>query len=272
MNNNYSVLMSVYVESKPTELNDCLISIIKQSPNPNEIVIVVDGPINKKVQTLLNHYSKNKRIRLLEFVKNRGLGLALRDGLAVCKNEYVARMDTDDICMDGRFTKQLQYLDTHPNVGVVGGALKEVYQYKGVDYPKIRLVSYESSELEKKALYRNPLNHQTVMFRKSTILDVGSYQKMSWFEDYYLWVRVIISGNRIDNIKDTLVRTTLDDNYFRRRGGLRYILRELALAKKFRRIGFHGVFQSIRFLVVRILFRMTPAQIRSLIYMRFLRN
>lgn len=268
----FSLLMSVYINTSYEELSACFDSIENQSAKPAEVVVVVDGEIRPDVRDALNQYQIALNIKILEFEVNRGLGLALGDGLKCCENELVARMDTDDVCLPERFSKQIKYFNDNEQVSVLGGGLTEVYLLKGAHYPRQREVVINVDEFYKVALYRNPLNHQTVMFKKSAVLAVGNYQDMQWFEDYYLWARLLMAGYVLANIKNSLVTTYIDDEYFQRRGGIRYILKELSLAKGFRKIGFHSYLQSVKFIIMRSMFRMMPTKIRSSMYRRLLRQ
>ena len=106
----YSVLMSLYKKEHPEYLRPALDSMINQTVKPDEIVLVEDGPLTEELYTVVEEY-KAKYPDLLHIVvneKNLGLGLALNEGLKVCRNELVARMDTDDISKPDRCEKQLK--------------------------------------------------------------------------------------------------------------------------------------------------------------------
>ena len=126
MEKKFSVLMSLYKNEKPEYLREALDSVLNQTLLPDEIVIVEDGPLTEELNAVLKEYKeKNSSIRLIPFAKNRGLGLALRDGIVECKNEWIARMDTDDICKPERFEKQLAYLENHKDIVLLGTAIEE---------------------------------------------------------------------------------------------------------------------------------------------------
>ncbi|MCF0114853.1 MAG: glycosyltransferase, partial [Erysipelotrichaceae bacterium] len=105
----FSVLMSLYYKEKPENLRQCLDSLLNQTVLPDEITIVKDGPLTDELEEVLKEY-KDINPDLYTFVPletNHGLGLALAEGIKVCRNELVARMDTDDISVSNRFEKQL---------------------------------------------------------------------------------------------------------------------------------------------------------------------
>ena len=104
--------MSVYKNEKPYYLREALESVVQQTVMPNEIVIVKDGLLTEELDAAINEYSEKypTLFNIVPFEKNRGLGLALKDGVLACSYEYIARMDTDDICKVNRFEKQINCL------------------------------------------------------------------------------------------------------------------------------------------------------------------
>ena len=109
----FSVLMSIYHKEKPQNFCECMESILKQSVQPAEIVLVEDGKLTDELYEVIDKY----KIRLgdtLTIVINKeniGLGLSLAKGVKACKYDLIARMDTDDICAEDRFEKQLLFFD-----------------------------------------------------------------------------------------------------------------------------------------------------------------
>lgn len=187
----FSVLMSIYKNEKPEYLKKALDSILNQTLLPDEILIVKDGLLTPKLDKTLDEYAaKNKIIRFLEFEKNRGLGLALREGVLACKNEIIARMDTDDIAKPDRFEKQIQYLKDNPQIALLGSWVTEFSDNENVPDTVTELpCSYE--EIKKFAKKRNPFRHMTVLFKKTAVINSGNYRDFLWFEDYDLWVRML---------------------------------------------------------------------------------
>ena len=115
----YSVLMSVYCKEKPNFLAQALDSMFTQSVVPDEVVIVEDGPLTEELYSVLNKYSEMYSGRFIRVVNetNLGLGKALNRGLEVCKNELIARMDTDDISNLERCEKQLRLFCENTEIG-----------------------------------------------------------------------------------------------------------------------------------------------------------
>ncbi len=258
----FSVLMSVYARTRGDELRRCLDSLVAQQVPAAETVVVLDGPVSDDVLRQLEHYAEALHLVQVPLERNQGLGIALAHGLAACRHELVARMDTDDVCRPQRFARQLDFLARHPDIDVVGGAQVEA----GDDGHFDRRMPAEPEALAKMARLRNPLNHPTVMFRRQAVLDAGGYQPFALFEDYYLWARLLHRGGRIANLPEVLVESNADLRFFGRRGGLRYLGTEIRLAREFRRMGFHGWLDSVRFLLLRAPVRLLPSSLRSLAY------
>ena len=124
----FSVCTSVYKKDKPEFVRVALDSmLIHQDVKPDEIVLVQDGPVPYDLSRLLLEY-KDKYGNLMNIIrleKNGGLGNALKLGVENAKYDIIARMDSDDICVPGRFEKQLAYLEAHPECDIVGGQMTE---------------------------------------------------------------------------------------------------------------------------------------------------
>ena len=114
----YSALMSLYTKEKPEYLNQALESMVKQSLAPDEIVIVMDGEISQQLQSILTKYSKQYPglLKIVGYEQNKGLGFALNYGLNHCRNDLVARMDTDDISDKERCRKQVAVFSAYQNM------------------------------------------------------------------------------------------------------------------------------------------------------------
>ena len=134
----FSVAMCVYGKDNPDWFDKALCSVIDQTVQPDEIVLVVDGPIPDSIQNVIDKYSKIcaegvgldnlTKMIILQVVylkENQGLGKALRKAVTTCKYEIIARMDSDDIAVRNRFELQLAYLMSHPNTDILGGQIEE---------------------------------------------------------------------------------------------------------------------------------------------------
>ena len=127
MYDQYSVLMSVYRKENPEFFRIAIESMLKQTIPTNDFVLVCDGPLTPKldqvIQTLSDQYQDIFQIIRLE--TNCGLGNALNTGLKICKNELVARMDSDDISLLNRCELQLKAFQSDPELSLCGGNIME---------------------------------------------------------------------------------------------------------------------------------------------------
>lgn len=223
----YSVLMSLYKKEKPEYLRLAIDSMINQTVPPDEIVIVEDGPLTDELYAVLDEYPMLHRVKN---ETNLGLGLALNVGLKKCKNELVARMDTDDCSKPERCEKQLEFLNSNPDISVVGGQIEEFIGLPDHIVAK-RIVPLKDIELKEFNKKRCPFNHVTVMFKKKDIIEAGSYQDWFWNEDYYLWIRLALAGKKFANLPDVLVLVRTGEDMYQRRGGIKYFQSEAKLQK-----------------------------------------
>ena len=269
----FSVLMSVYKNEKPEYLKQAIESIVKQTLMPYEIVIVKDGLLTKELDQVIDEYQKSYEglFEIVAFDENRGLGLALRDGVLACKYDYIARMDTDDISKSDRFEKQIKFLEVHPKVVLLGTWIKE-FSKNPQEPDTITKLPCKNEEILQFAKSRNPFRHMTIVFKKQAILDSGNYRDFLWFEDYDLWVRVIQKGYEVANFPEFLVDVRADNEMFARRGGWKYLKQDLKFQKFLFDFGFVSCFQYMKNVVVRSVVRLMPNGIRSFIYKKFLRK
>jgi glycosyltransferase involved in cell wall biosynthesis len=266
-----TVLMSVYQKESPAHLRLCLESLALQTLCASEVVIVEDGPLGSQLDSAIAAYGELLPIVLARLPVHVGLGTALREGLSMCRGEYVARMDSDDICTLKRFQKQVAFLDSNPEVDVVGSAIEE---FGGGSGPvrTIRRLPASGKELLRFAHFRNPLNHMTTMFRRNSVLAAGSYQPFPGFEDYHLWARMLKNGNCLHNMPEIFVHVRSDSGMQSRRGGFAYFKQDVAFQLFLQKIGLITAPECIRNIVMRAPFRLAPSSVRSICYQLFLRD
>lgn len=268
----FSVLMSIYKDDKPKYLKTAIDSILNQTLKPNQYVIMIDGPICDELKdTLLEYEKKNKIIELHFREKNLGLGLTLNEGLNYCKYDYVARMDADDESLPTRFENQINFLESHPEIDVIGTNLIE-YDENLEKIISQKKVPETDIELKKYLKYRNPINHPTVIFNKNKVLEVGSYEDYPLFEDYYLWAKLAAKNYTFYNIQKSLYNFRGGNSMYERRGGRKY----LNSIKKFEdgllKLGLINRKEYINNLIKRYIGAMIPNKFRGLCYKYVLRK
>lgn len=270
MNNKYSVLLSLYYKEKPNFFEESLNSILNQTLKPQQVLVVVDGKITSELQSILDKYAS--QIETVYLKENRGLGYSLNVGLTYCTCDYIARMDTDDIAIPDRMEKQVRYLNENPNISAIGGYIAEFQKTIQENKKKIRVVPTDNQKIERFSQFRNPMNHPTVMFRKQDVIDVGNYQMCEGFEDYYLWIRMIINGKKITNLNQIVLYSRVGNDLIKRRSGFKYLKQEVRFQKKIHKIGFIANKQLIINVCVRGIMRLLPRGIISNLYNVFFRK
>ena len=269
----FSVLMSVYNNESAAFLEQAVSSIlINQTILPNQVVIVKDGVINNKLDAVLTKYQNRFKniIDIVGYKNNLGLGKALNYGLDFCKNEIVFRMDTDDICVPNRFEIQLSTFKNNPKVAIVGSNIEEFNILPG-DLNRFRNVPSSSLEINDKKFYRNPFNHMTVAFLKSSILKCGGYKPMPGYEDYYLWMRVLKEFNGF-NLSDNLVHARVGNGMIARRQGFVFFINEFKFQRTLLVEDLITYSDFIKNIFFRLFPRLLPKKILELIYTKILRN
>lgn len=218
-NTKYSVLMSIYHKEKPDFFIESIESMLRQTVKPDEIVIVKDGPLTPELDQVINKYT-NQEPRLFTIValeKNMGLGLALNEGLKKCRNELIARMDTDDISLENRCELQLKEFHSNSDLCIVGTWTNEFYDEPS-NIITSRIVPEKHEDIMKFSRRRSPFNHPTVMYKRSSVLNCGGYQDVLRKEDIDLFIRMLHNGCFSMNIpKPLLLFRSNEDNYKRRK-------------------------------------------------------
>lgn len=216
----FSVLMSVYKNDNPEFLNQALKSIYdNQTVKPDEIVIVIDGPIDKALEETITDFRKGKEniVKIYPQSQNKGLGVALNVGINECTGDYVFRMDSDDISLPNRFEKQIQYVKNHPEIDVLGAGISE-FKFSTNEKMRNRICPQNQDEIIKMGKHRNPVNHVTVCAKRQSIIDAGNYQPLPYSEDYYLWIKMISKGYKFANLLEPLVYVRIGNGFTSRRG------------------------------------------------------
>lgn len=267
----FSVLMSVYIKEKPQYLRECMESILNQNVLPAEIVVVKDGPLTDELEAVLEEYvEKNPHLyTIVPLDSNCGLGVALAEGILHCKNELVARMDTDDICRKDRFELQLMEFRKNPNLDICGS---HILEFEG-DISNViakRKVPLHDAEIKRYQKRRDGFNHMAVMYKKSSVLKVGNYQPCMLMEDTYLWVNMFNAGCTAVNVDDYLVYARIGKDMFERRGGWAYFKKYRTGRKKVRQTGYIGFLDYYYTLLVQLVVALIPNRIRGWVFKKCL--
>lgn len=269
----YSVLMSVYHKEKPEYLEQAIASIQAQTLPTDDFVLVCDGPLNAVLDTVIakKQQEMGETLNVVRLAKNGGLGNALNEGIKHCKNELVARMDSDDIAYQDRCEKQIAVFYAHPEVSVCSGIVEEFTSTPDVVDAK-RVPPEAHEEIVEFAKKRNPFNHPCVMYKKSVVEAVGSYQDFYLLEDYYLWLRMLMAGYQGYNIQEPLLHMRAGSDMYLRRAGWKYAKTQVKLFKFMKEQGFIGEGQYIKSCVIRSGSALAPNWLRKLMFEKVLRK
>lgn len=263
--------MSVYYKENPDWLRTAFKSIETQTVPPSEIILVEDGPLTVELDSVVNDLKKNKCVKIVSLPENKGLGLALREGIHHCNNELIARMDSDDVSLPNRCEKQLNVIVARPELDVVGCWENEFW---GDSLDKIfscHKVPELHDDIVKFMHRRCGLLHPTVFFKKNAVLRAGNYQHRPLFEDYDLFVRMLQTGSRAYNIQESLYFLRVNPNLYKRRGGYRYANTLLKFKYEMWRKKFYTTSDFIVSGLGHYCVCLVPNKIRMMFYKAFLR-
>ena len=269
----FSVAMSVYKSDNAEHFDRALCSITEeQSVKPDEIVLVVDGPVSEDIDTVIAKYSEKYGIfKVVRLEKNGGLGNALRIAVENCSHELVARMDSDDVSISTRFEEQLEYMCEN-DVDIVGGHISEFVGEES-NLVSRRDVPLTDENIKADMKSRCAFNHMTVMFKKSAVQSVGGYLDWHYNEDYYLWLRMMKAGCSFANLDRVLVNVRVGSEMYQRRGGIKYFKSEAKLQGfmlKNKIISFPKYIINVnKRLVVQVLL---PNKLRGWVFKKFARK
>lgn len=206
----FTVLMSVYATLRANFLVECLNSLADQTLSPSQLVIVQDGPIPHELQQILESFESKLPLERIELNFNMGLGKALNEGLKACKYDIVARMDADDIAMLNRFELQIHFLENNKEVMILGSQALKIDSKGRI---KEKMVVPLNNEDILNLIWTNPVIHPTICFRKSKILELGSYDSnLKRRQDYDLWLRCAKAGLKFSNLPEALLFYREDDS------------------------------------------------------------
>lgn len=196
-------LVSVILPAYNAEawIKESVQSILQQTYVNFELIIINDGSTDRTA-SILNTF-QDERIKIIH-QKNHGLAASLNIAIPYCSGKYIARMDADDICLPDRLKKQVDFLESNSDYGLIG-ANAEMIGYNGehdgyFNHPLL------SAQLKYCLLWNCYFVSPTIMFRKICLEKTGSfYEQNDLFEDYHMWSS-IAKHYKIGNLPDVLLR------------------------------------------------------------------
>ena len=263
-------------------------SILNQTYTNWKLFLLDDGSTDGSLEIALS-YATDRRIRVISDGENKGLIYRLNQLVSMCDTKYFARMDADDISTPDRFEKQMAYLQIHPEIDVVGGAIEEIDENsesrdKVIVYPKGPKECYEFFSR------RNPHAHPAVLFRKSFFEKLENpnanlnpkvrlaykSENRRWYrpeyrqnQDTMLWLDGMSKGTNHANIPDVILRFRFTNSLFKkRRNGWTFAKKQLADRKMINKALGYG-FGATIFGYMMFIMLVSPAWVKKIVYKLF---
>lgn len=265
----FSLLLPIHIGINFSDFKKSFDSLINQKVKPSEFIIILDGPVRGLIVDYIELFKKKNRIKLIRNIKNIGVGASLKKGTLMSKFNLIIRADSDVIYNVNRNKEMISFYLKNKSIDIFGSWMLEIdenQRYYQKKTPHINKIIYSRMNL------RNPINHPTVMFKKSKIILAGNYRHMPFFEDYYLWLRCKKIRCKFSNIKNNLATTTINLDYIKRRHGLNYFLNFL----QFQRVIYKENLVPLPLIIINILIRLLlfplSLKLKLFMYKKFLRN
>ena len=272
-NTPYTVLMSVYIKEKAEYLKLSIQSMLDQTVPPDEFILVKDGPLTMELDAVVDYYNQ-KYPGLFTIISNEtnlGLGPALAKGIVTSRNELIARMDSDDISEKTRCEKQLLAFEKNTDLEMVGSFEAEFNGEKD-NVVSIHRVPETHSDIAKFMRRRCAILHPTVMYKKGAVIRSGNYHSVPLYEDYDLFARMVLEYNvRSYNIQENLYYIRTSEDFFKRRGGLKYAKTVLNFKWKQHKKGYMSLADFCISGLGQAFVCVLPNSLRKVIYLKLLR-
>ena len=259
MDDSFSLVISVYTSDNPDHFCQAMDSVLLQSHMPEEIILMVDGPINNMLNEKVVVYENNPLIKVFRLEKNIGLGAARHQAILCASTPIIAVMDSDDISVFNRFELQIEAIN-NTVTDVVGGYIAEFSNsHNKID--RIRAVPITHEEIIKRGRFFSPINHVTIMFKKESYLRSGGYKGLRKIEDYDLFHHMVSVNLKFYNIPEVLVYVRATDDQYLRRHGISYYREEIGLHTEMYKSGYIGLVCMFWNLIIRLPVRFLPVSV-----------
>ena len=264
-----SIIVPVYNEEE--YVSTCLDSLINQTLDDIEIILIDDNSTDNSLNILLDYAKKYPNIKVYHNEKNIGLGLALNVGLKACRNELVARMDTDDISKPDRCKKQLKRFEEKPELAIVGAWVDE-FTVSPDQVVSTRAVPIDSDSIYNFAKKRSAFNHPAVMYRRSAVLKQGGYSDLRRNQDVDLFGRMLFAGEKAENIGEALLWFRSNDDLAKRRKSWDNTWSYIDTIKRFWKMGYSSFGDFAMVAVAQTGMYLMPVKLQHWVYKKFLRR
>lgn len=235
-----SIIIAAYNEDEQ-HFKEALESLMQQSYQIIEIIIVLDKPDNVNLRKVILEYaSTDNRIKTIFNEENIGLANSLNKAMNIAKGDLIARMDSDDISLPNRISNQKKFFDENPDYDIVATNRYILAKDKNIEPDK--LISTNNYSVFLRSLkYGCVITHPSVMFRKKLIQEIKGYNDLRSAQDYDLWIRAIRNGAKIKLLEDRLIVYRVHEKSISSNVGKQFLYSELVRYTNKRNIEISGV-------------------------------
>ena len=267
-----TVLLPVHKQINYLKFKKSMNSIIyKQTIIPKEFIVLIDGPVDPRIfdyLRILKRIIKYTNIKIIKYLSNKGLGTVLKDGVIRAKFNLILRCDSDDFSEKKRVETLYNFYLKNKNFSVIDSKMIENYGNK----KRIRFIDNENKNNPFFLKLRNTINHPTVLMQKKDILKVGNYENVPFFEDYFLWIKLLKNNYRFAGIDKTLVNTKINLDFYKRRSGFKYFIHYKNFLKNCLRINFISKIEFYILILLRFLIILNNKKLIIFFYQKLLRK
>ncbi len=263
--------MTVYHGTAVAELERSVDCLLGQTRPPEELLVVVDGPVDPTLDAVLDRAAAAyPSVRVERLPRNVGSGLASARGLELATGDFVARHDCDDISLPERLEKQMAAIEEQ-GLDLVGSAMTE-FAGSPEQVLGTRSTPLRHDAIVARARINNPINNPTSVFRRELAVSVGGYADLRYMQDYDLFARMLVAGARAANLAEPLVLFNAGEGMLDRRAGRHMLHWEWVLQRRLRAAGVVSTPVMVRNLAVRSAFRLMPRRLMATTYTRLFRK
>lgn len=268
----YSVLTTVYTKEEPEFLRASIESMLGQTVLTNDYVVVKDGPLTEALDAVLDEYARlYDFFHIVALPENVGLGAALRAGLSACKNDLVARLDSDDLSLPNRCELQLKAFAADSDLVIVGTDMYE-FNNNPDEILARKVMPHTPEELYRYGKRRNAFNHSSVMYRKSVIEAHGSYSTMRRSQDVELFSKILYHNCKCINIDQPLIKFRCGDTRVQRKKSWRNVKSDLTIFWGIHKMGYSSFGDYLYVLAIQLGFYILPEKLAGYLYRKLFRS
>ena len=213
-------------------IRQSLDSILNQTFSDFELIVINDASTDDTARILEEYVNKDLRVHVYSNEENKGLTTSLNIALKYISQDslYICRMDDDDICEQKRLEKQIDFLDNHREIGVVGSNAVIIDDENNIVGQ--RCVPTEDEQIRKVLPRYNPIIHPAVMIRREVLERVGGYnERFRTSQDYELWFRLAANGVKFANLQENLLKYRETRSAVKRKS-MKYRMKDFHIRRK----------------------------------------